>query len=137
MIKRLERLEVATADLDDAAAIYERNFGFSVRREAGSGEAGSGEAGSGEAGSDEAAIAIGECEIRLRAGADAAEIIAAQGEGLAAIWLEADDLDVVAAALDAAQVARRAIRREGDRRVIEVDPQAANMVPLFIFDRRN
>ncbi len=132
MIKRLERLEVATADLDDAAAIYERNFGFSVRREAGSGEAGSG-----EAGSDEAAIAIGECEIRLRAGADAAEIIAAQGEGLAAIWLEADDLDVVAAALDAAQVARRAIRREGDRRVIEVDPQAANMVPLFIFDRRN
>ncbi|HVC44056.1 MAG TPA: VOC family protein [Candidatus Binataceae bacterium] len=122
MIKRLERLEVATADLDDAAAIYERNFGFSVRR---------------KAGSDEAAIAIGECEIRLRADAGAAEIIAAQGEGLAAIWLEADDLDAVAAALDAAHVARHAIRREGDRRVLEVDPQAANMVPLFIFDHRN
>jgi hypothetical protein len=121
MIKRLERLEVATADLGDAAAIYERNFGFSVRR---------------ESGSDEASIAIGECEIRLRAGAGAAEIIAAQGEGLAAIWLEADDLDAVAQALDAARVPRRVIRREGNRRVLEVDPNAANMVPLFIFDRR-
>ncbi len=34
MIKRLDKLEVATADLADAASIYERNFGFSVSRAA-------------------------------------------------------------------------------------------------------
>ena len=121
MIKRLERLDIATADLGDAALTYERNFGFKVNR---------------AAGSDSASITIGECEIRLRSGADAAETIAAQGEGLAAIWLEADDLDAVAAALDGANLAHKSVRRDGDRRVLEVDPQAANMVPLFIFDRR-
>jgi hypothetical protein len=121
MIKRLERLDIATSDLADAAGIYERNFGFSVRR---------------TAGSNDASIAIGECEIRLRSGAYVAGLIAAQGEGLAAICLEAEDVDAVAAALDAAKLTHKPIRREGDRRVLEVDPHAASMVPLSIFDRR-
>ncbi len=121
MIKRFDRLDIATSDLDDAAAIYRRNFGFLVRR---------------EAASDEAFVTVGDAEIRLRSGAGAAPLIAANGEGLAAVWLEADDVDAVASALDRAGLAYRAIRREGDRRVIEVDLKAANMVPLFLFDRR-
>ncbi len=121
MIKRFDRLDVATSDLADATAIYERNFGFAVRR---------------EATSDDAIVVVGDAEIRLRAGADAAGFIAANGEGLAAVWLEADNLDEVGAALDRASLAHRPIRFEGERRVLEVDPQAANLVPLFIFDRR-
>jgi hypothetical protein len=121
MIKRFDRLDVATSDLGDAAAIYERNFGFAVRR---------------EAGSNDAIVNVGDAEIRLRSGADAVSFIAANGEGLAAVWLEADDLDEVVAALDRAALAHRPIRHEGDRRVLEVDPKAANVVPLFIFDRR-
>jgi predicted enzyme related to lactoylglutathione lyase len=121
MIKRFDRLDVATSDLADAAAIYDRNFGFTVRR---------------EAGADEAVVTVGDAQIRLRAGAAAGDFITANGEGLAAIWLEADDVNTVAAALDRAGLAHCSVRREADRRVLEVDPKAANMVPLFIFDRR-
>jgi glyoxalase/bleomycin resistance protein/dioxygenase superfamily protein len=121
MIKRFDRLDVATSDLADATAIYERNFGFDVRR---------------EAESDVAIVKVGDAEIRLRAGADDASFIAANGEGLAAVWLEADNVDEVVAALDRAALAHRPIRHEGDRRILEIDPKAANMVPLFIFDRR-
>ncbi len=121
MIKRFDRLDVATSDLADAAAIYQRNFGFAVRR---------------EPGSDEALVTVGGAEIRLRAGGAAADFIAANGEGLAAVWLEADDVDGVAAAIDRAGLAHRPVRRETDRRILEVDPKSANMVALFIFDRR-
>jgi Glyoxalase/Bleomycin resistance protein/Dioxygenase superfamily len=127
MIKRFDRLDVATADLADAAAIYERNFGFVVRRESGP---------AGSDGSDDALVTVGDTEIRLRSGAAAAGFIAANGEGLAAVWLEADDVDAVAAALDRAGLARRPVRREAGRRILEVDPKAANMVALLIFDRR-
>ncbi len=121
MIKRFERLEIAAGDLDDAARVYQSNFGFTVRR---------------PAGSDEAVIAIGDAEIRLRAGAEVAPRIAANGEGMIAVWLEADDVDTVAAALDRAGLERRPVRREGGWRVLEVDPKSANMTPLYIFDRR-
>jgi hypothetical protein len=121
MIKRFDRLDVTTSDLNDAAAIYKRNFGFAVRR---------------EAASEDAIVSVGDAEIRLRSGADDASFIAANGEGLAAVWLEADNVDEIAAALDRAALAYRPIRLEGDRRVLEVDLKAANMVPLFIFDRR-
>ena len=120
MIRRFDRLDVATFDLADAAAIYQRNFGFAVHR---------------EPDSDSATVTVGDAEIRLRAGAAAADFIAANGEGLAAVWLEADDVDALAAALDRAGLAHRAVRREAGRRILEVDPKSANMVALFIFDR--
>jgi len=120
MIKRFDRLDIATADLADASRLYEKNFAFSVRRDS----------------SEDATIKIGDAEIRLRAGAPAAEVIAATGEGLAAIWLEADDVDSVAASLTKVGVGCAPIRREGDRRILAVDPKAANMVPLMIFDRK-
>ena len=121
MIKRLDRLDVATSDLADASAIYERNFGFSVRR---------------APGSDEAVVAVGGSEIRLRTGAGVADVIAAAGEGLAALWLEADDVERVAEAFDRAGLAHQPIRTDEGRRVLAIDPKAANMVPLFIFDRK-
>jgi predicted enzyme related to lactoylglutathione lyase len=121
MIKRLDRLDVAASDINDAAAVYERNFGFSVRR---------------APGSDEAIVTVGGSEIRLRTGAAVAEMIAAAGEGLAALWLEADNVQRVAEAFDLAGLAHQPIRSEGGRRVLAIDPKAANMVPLFIFDRR-
>jgi predicted enzyme related to lactoylglutathione lyase len=121
IVKRLDRLDVATSDLTDAAQVYERNFGFSVRR---------------APGSDEAIVAVGGSEIWLRTGAAVAEMLAAAGEGLAALWLEADDVERVAEAFDRAGLAHQPIRNEDGRRVLAVDPKAANMVPLFIFDRK-
>jgi Glyoxalase/Bleomycin resistance protein/Dioxygenase superfamily len=121
MIKRFDRLDIATSDPADAAASYERNFGFAIRR---------------SSGSTDATIAIGDSEIRLRSGPSVAEVIATTGEGLAAVWLEAEDVGEVAAALKAAGIAFVAPRIEGDRRILEVDAKAANMVPLLIFDRR-
>ena len=121
MIKRLDRLDVAASNLADAATVYERNFGFRVRR---------------APGSDEAIVTIGGSEIRLRAGAAVAEMIAAAGEGLVALWLEADDVQLVAEAFDRAGLANQPIRNEGGRRVLAIDPKATNMVPLFIFDRK-
>jgi predicted enzyme related to lactoylglutathione lyase len=119
MIKRFDRLEVATSDLNDAASLYERNFGFKVNR-------------SGE----HASVTIGGAEIRLASGAAAADAIKANGEGMFALWLEADDLDQVIASLKNAGLAAGAIKKEAGQRILAVDPEIANQVPLFIFDRR-
>jgi predicted enzyme related to lactoylglutathione lyase len=119
MIKRLDRLEVATTDLTDAASIYERNFGFKVSR-------------SGE----HASVTIGGAEIRLASGASAADAIKVNGEGMFGLWLEADDLDQVVAALKKAGLATGAIKKEAGERILAVDPKLANQVPLFIFDRK-
>jgi hypothetical protein len=121
MIKRLDTLDVVTADLDQAGAAYQHNFGFKIEH---------------AAGADEALIAIGDARIRLRSGADAEALLKSAGEGLAAIWLEADDVEPIAAALDAAGLKHHPLRRESDRRVLEIDPSATNLVPVFIFDRR-
>jgi hypothetical protein len=121
MIKRLDRIDVCTTDLEDAKAIFERNFGFAVHR---------------VTGSDDATIVIGDAEIRLRSGASVASVIAGAGEGLAAVWLEAEDLDQIQAALQYAGLGYKPPRTEGGRRIIEIDASVANMVPLLIFDRR-
>jgi hypothetical protein len=119
-IKRFDRLDIAAADLADAIAIYQKNFDFTVRR-----------TGDG----DEATIELGDAQIRLRAGTAVAEIISSSGEGLAAIWLEADDLDKLAEMLKQAGIAPGPIWVEGDRRILAVNPASANMVRLFIFER--
>lgn len=121
MIKRLDTLDVATADLDQASAVYRHNFGFTIEH---------------PTGTNEALIAIGDARIRLRSGADAEAMLKSTGEGLAAIWLEADDVEPIAGALDQAGLKHHPVRRESDRRILEIDPSAANLVPLFIFDRR-
>jgi hypothetical protein len=121
MIKRFDRLDVATTDLAAARTAYEQNFGFSVR--------------AGDDG-EHAMIEIGDAQIRLQSGAPVAELIASLGEGLAAIWLEAEDVAKVAEALQQASVQFAPVRQEGDRRVLAIKPAAANMVPLYIFDRK-
>ena len=120
MIKRFDRLDIATADLADAVGIYQKNFDFAVRR---------------TSESEEAIIELNGAQIRIQTGAAVADLIASSGEGLAALWLEAEDVEKVAEKLKAANVAVSPIRVEGDRRIVEVNPRSANMVPLFIFDR--
>jgi hypothetical protein len=120
MIKRFDRLDIATADLADAVGIYQKNFDFVVRR---------------TTESEEAIIELNGAQIRIQTGAAVADLIASSGEGLAALWLEAEDVEKVAEKLKAANVAVSPIRVEGDRRIVEVNPRSANMVPLFIFDR--
>ncbi len=117
-LKRLDRLDVATSDVDDAAAIYARNFGFDVRKLP-----------------DGAAIAIGDAEIRLKPLANVASATSGS-EGMAAIWLEAEDVDQVIAEFAKAGIEAPPIRIEGGRRVLQIDPKLANEVPLFIFDRK-
>jgi predicted enzyme related to lactoylglutathione lyase len=121
LLKRFDTLEVATADLEDAVKTYRQNFGFELRP--------------GSA-TDSATLRVGGAEIRLVAGAAAAATIAATGEGLSGLWLEAEDVGQVVAALKAAGIDTPPARIEGDRRVLALEPKIANQVPLFIFDRQ-
>ena len=81
-------------------------------------------------------MSVGGAEIRLASGASAADAIKANGEGMFGVWLEADDLDQVVAALKKAGIATDAIRKDAGRRIIGIDPKVANQVPLYIFDRK-
>lgn len=84
---------------------------------------------------DEAIINLGDSQIRLRAGAAIADMLSSSGEGLAAIWLETDDVFKVAETLKDANIAAGPILVEADRRILAVNLASVNMVPLFIFDR--
>lgn len=121
LLKRFDTLEVATTDLADAVKTYRENFSFEPRP---------------GSDNDSATLKVGGAEIRLVAGAAAAATIAATGEGLAGLWLEAEDLAQVAAALKSAGIEPPAPRVDGGRRVLALDPKIANQVPLFIFDRK-
>src|SRR5271168_2942815 len=78
VIKRLDALEVATADLADASSIYEKNFGFAVAR---------------SKDGKSATVKVGGAEIRLVTGA----AIDSSSEGMIGLWLEAEDVDQVVA----------------------------------------
>jgi hypothetical protein len=117
MIKRLVTLEVASLDLADAASIYEKNFDFAVAR---------------TADGKSASVKVGGAEIRLVAAA----AIDSSSEGMVGLWLEADDVDQVIADFRAAGLDAGAIRIESGRRILTIDPKLANLVPLFIFDRK-
>jgi predicted enzyme related to lactoylglutathione lyase len=119
LLKRFDTLEVVTTDLADAVSTYQRNFGFELK---------------GAATGEGATLKVGDAAIRLVAGAAAAATIATSGEGLAALWLEAEDVVQVATALRSAGIQPSAIRIESGRRILAIDPKLANQVPLFIFD---
>jgi predicted enzyme related to lactoylglutathione lyase len=116
MIKRLDTLEIATADLADAASIYQKNFGFAVTK---------------SADGKSASVKVGSAEIRLVGGA-----IEQSNEGMIGLWLEADDVEQVVAALHLAGLDAGTITVESHRRVLAIDPKIASEVPLFIFDRK-
>ncbi|HYL57698.1 MAG TPA: VOC family protein [Candidatus Acidoferrales bacterium] len=121
MLKRLDTLEVATSDLTEAASIYAKNFGFVVTK-----------SGDGKS----ATVKVGDAEIRLASGDAAAAALAATGEGMFALWLEAGDVEQVIASFALAGLNAGPIRLEHGRRVLAIDPKLANHVPLFIFDRK-
>jgi predicted enzyme related to lactoylglutathione lyase len=121
LLKRFDTLEVATADLDDAIKTYRANFGFELK--------------SGPAG-DRATLKVGGTEIALASGAAAAAAISVNGEGLAGLWLEAEDIERVSTALKSAGIEPPPVQIDRGRRVLALDPAAANQVPLFIFDRK-
>lgn len=121
--RRLDRLDVTVADPAHASADYQRNFGLKLRAAEGGG----------------VILALGDAEIRLLAretGASGPSLTAGGAEGMAALWLEADDVEQVAEALARAGFKSAPIRVEGDRRVLAVAPESANQVPLFVFDRK-
>ncbi len=113
-ITRLDRLDVNTTDLKDAIATYRRNFGLDVMP---------------AAGGNSAVVTIGDARIGLIAA------VQADAEGMVGVWLEAENVEVVSAALGKAGYSFRPIRVDGSRRVLEVDEKSSNRVPLFIFDR--
>jgi hypothetical protein len=115
-IRRLDRLEVSTADLNDAMSVYRRNFELPVKP-----------APDGKS----ATVSIGGAEISLIPALSSTE-----AEGMSGLWLEADDVDAVCAALSKSGYAFEPIRVEGARRIVQVEAKSANQVPLFIFDRK-
>ncbi|MGH7949298.1 MAG: VOC family protein [Candidatus Binataceae bacterium] len=121
MIKRLATLDVATSDLGETAETYRRNFSFAVKASPDGATA---------------VVTVGDAEIRLRADSSAAQFVAQNGEGMSTLWLEADDVTIVAAALKRAGHEVGEPRIESGRRVLAIDPKISNQVPLFIFDRK-
>jgi hypothetical protein len=117
VIKRLDKLEVATSDLGDAASIYKKNFGFAVVTS--------------EDGKS-ASVKVGGAEIRLVAGAS----IDSSAEGMIGLWLEAEDVDQVVANFRMQGLDAGAIQIDSGRRILTIDRRLANQVPLFIFDRK-
>lgn len=121
LLKRFDTLEIATSDLAEAAKVYRQNFGLDLKP--------------GSA-ADNATFRVGGAEIRLVGGAAASAAIAANGEGLAGLWLEAEDVEQVAAALKRAGLESSPPKVDQGRRVLALDPKIANQVPLYIFDRK-
>src|SRR5580700_10023509 len=107
MIKRLDKLEVATADLADASSIYQKNFGFSVTR---------------SPDGKSASMKVGGAEIRLVTGAT----IDSSSEGMIGLWLEAEDIDQVVANFHMAGLDAGTIEIDAGRRILTIDPKFAN-----------
>jgi predicted enzyme related to lactoylglutathione lyase len=120
-LKRLDTLEIATSDLKEALETYRGNFGLTPRR---------------LIENETAFLTIGDSEIRLKGGVGAADGFSSSGDAMAAVYLEAEDVDEIAAALMKAGYAECSVRTEHGRRVLTIDPKVANRVALFIFDRK-
>lgn len=113
-VTQLERLEVAAAVPEQAAATYQRNFGFRIRN----------------AGLGEAVIEVGEAEIRLHAAGS-------EREGLTALRLATDDLDRLVDTLRRAGIEPETSADEDGSRAIKVPPRFTGNVPLTIIERKS
>ncbi len=115
-IKRLDRLDVTTTDVNDAASVYQRNFGLGVKLAPDAATA---------------SVSIGDAEISLTPAASQSE-----AEGMSGLWLEAEDVEAVCVALTRGGYGFKPVRTANGRRIVEVEPKSTNQVPLLIFDRK-
>jgi len=113
-VTQLERLEVAAAAPEQAAATYQRNFGFRIRK----------------AGPGEAIIEVGEAEIRLHAAGS-------EREGLTALRLAADDLDRLIDILRRGGIEPAASTDDDGSRAIKIPLHFTGNVPLTIIERKS
>lgn len=116
MLKAIERIDVAVAQVGAAAATFQRNFGLRSVDPPQVGE--------------RVLLPIGESAIGLTA-ADAGA-----AQGMVGLWLLADDVEQVRAALTRAGFDCGSIQRQGAMRVLAV-ARECGQGPLFIFDRRS
>lgn len=119
LLKRLAQVEITAAKPGEAAAAYARNFGFRIRESAGGATI----------------VEVGAVELRLVAPPESGSPGSAR-EGLAALWLEADDLGAVADVLRAKGISVAPPRTATGIRILKIPPTATGNVPLFVFDRR-
>lgn len=113
-VRKLERLEVAAAAPEVAAATYQRNFGFRVR----------------SAGPGEAIVEVGDAEIRLRAAGS-------EREGLTALYLVTEDLDRLADTLRRAGIEPEVAADEDGGRTISIPARFTGNVPLVVIERKS
>lgn len=113
MIKRLDTLEVAGPDPEASARAYAHNFDLAAELAGGSIE-----------------LRIGDTTIAfVSSGAQEGS------DEMGGLWLEADNLEAVAASLDRAGIGYRRLSDVGERRIVEIEGAASNFVRLRIFDR--
>lgn len=122
-IRRLDRVDVLAGDVSQAARTYERNFGFTVEKRDETGAV---------------TIIVGDAALRILPGdAAAPALAAARVEGMAAVWLEADDVEEVARKLRAAGITPGPVKVEEGRRVLALELSLTAGAPVFIFDRKS
>lgn len=113
LIRKLARVEVAASAPVEAAATYQKNFGFRIRR----------------AENGDGIVEVGQVEIRLiPAGA--------RREGLIALQFETEQLDNLTAALSRAGIEVARITTADGARAIEIPPRVTGNVPVIVLQRQ-
>ena len=117
MIKKLEQIDVATADPDETLRVYRRNFALDPV--------------GGKPAIDRVQLELGGVAIRLvRTEVDG------EADVMKALWLETTDAEKTLAALSQAGVGCGPLQAAERRRFFEVDRRFTNHVQLFIFDHK-
>ena len=139
---RIEHVTVATPDASRALASFRQYFSLAEvpvgplgTGAAGSG-VGAGAAGPGASSGRAAALAVGAARIEFVTPAEGnplAAVLAAEGEGMAALCLEVANLDAALRALQDAGT-RYAIETIAGRRTVQIEPSAAHGVRLALVE---
>jgi hypothetical protein len=120
MIKRLSGLDVAVPEMQAALNAFQRNLGLQVDR---------------VSSDTEVVLTIAGAAIRLVV-TPQPDTPGAEKQGMIGLWLEAQDVEAVAASLVAAGFERPPLKTDGKRRVLDISPPGFTEPWLFIFDRK-